>query len=344
MSFEDAASALEGAIAADAGETPVTPVAPVEQATPAPTTPEGQTTPAQVQPTQPRDEFGRITTPEQTPAQTDTFDGGQFNPDTLPPELQPGWKQLQAAYTRKTQELAQQRAQFDGLGDPETVRTAVELYTALQDPQYLTQFHKELTDALQAQGLSPVQASAEAARQIEAAVAPEGTATSATPDIARLKEEYPELAPFLDQTTALQQRLDSFEQAQRERQEAEALAYTQMAVAGELQRQENILISQHPEWNVPDPETGERAIDHIYELSSYHDGNLLTAAQRYEQIINGAVGRYVQGKASVAETSGLTPPRGVAGTSEQPTAPQTLDEGLKAALAHLAQAGIDTIG
>src|SRR6185312_3269254 len=51
----------------------------------------------------------------ETPAESegDTFDGGKFNPDLLPDELQPGWKQLQAAFTQRTQELAEQRKQFE---------------------------------------------------------------------------------------------------------------------------------------------------------------------------------------------------------------------------------------
>src|SRR6266511_2123467 len=121
MSFEDAARELEGAIEADNSPTP-----PPEQA-PAPTTPEGESSAPQVQPhhaaSQPRDpasgkfirQDGTLSdTPEPAPV-ADTFDGGKFNPDTLPAELQPGWKQLQADYTRKMQEVAEQRSQFEGL-------------------------------------------------------------------------------------------------------------------------------------------------------------------------------------------------------------------------------------
>jgi hypothetical protein len=132
------------------------------------------------------------------------FEGTPVNPDTLPPELQPLAKQLQAAFTQKTQALAQERSQIESLGSPDELRQAAELYRNLQDPGYLQEFHAELSRALEAQGLTPGQARAEAARTIEENTAP---TTSVSDALARLKDD-PELAPLADAFSELRGELD----------------------------------------------------------------------------------------------------------------------------------------
>jgi hypothetical protein len=336
MSFEDATAALEGSLQEDNGATAPTPGAqPVEQAVPAPTTPEGETPAPQVQPdTRARDPLtGRFIepTPAVAPAVVDTFDGGTFNPDTLAPELQPAWKQLQAAYTQKTQEVAAQRAQLEQFGDLSQIQQAVELHRTLQDPQTLVQFHSELSRALEQQGLTPAQASVAAAQQIEQAQTPPGAQDDLT---AQLRAQYPELAPLLEQQAAVQARLDQFESQQSERLQAEQLAYTQMAMAGELQRQEMAIRQSNPAYEQGD-------IDAVYELSAFFDGNLLEAQQRYEQIGNALLGRYLSSKSAPV---GATPALGTDVVSEQPVTPDDLTQALRAAQTHLAEQGITTIG
>lgn len=332
MSFEDATAALEGAIQSDNGATAPTPGA-VEQAPVVPTTPEGEATPAQVQPSQTRDEFGRFipaapATPEPT---ADTFDGGQINPDTLAPELQVVYKQLQADYTRKTQDVAAQRAQLEQFGDLSRVQQAVELYTTLQDPQQLVQFHAQLSQALEAQGLTPQQAAVAATQRIEQAQTPAGSQQELE---AKLRAEYPELAPLLDQNAQTQARLDKFEQSQVERQQAEQLAYTQMAMAGELQRQEMAIRESNPHYDQDD-------IDANYELSAFFDGNLLQAQQRYAAVESHIIERYLASKTAPV---GATPVVGGGVTSEQPVQPTDLNEAMKAAINSAREQGIDTIG
>jgi hypothetical protein len=329
MSFEDAVAELGNSIESDvSGDAPAQmPSTPAEQTTPS-TTPEGETNP-QVQPQFARDELGRFAPPPAAEPTADTFDGGKFNPDTLPPELQDGWKQLQAAFTQKTQEVAQQRQQLEQFGDLNQVAQAVQLFNTLQDPQALTQFHSELTQALQAQGLSPVHASAEAARQIE-------ESQTAAPDADRLREEFPELAPFLENQQRLEQRISQFETQAQQRQEAEELAYTQMALAGELQRQEMAIRDANPAYKDQD-------VDAIYELSSFYDGNLLQAQQRYEQIVSSRIESYLAGKQSASATGGLGPAANAGTLSDQPEAPHTLAEAQKAAERYLIEAGIDSV-
>jgi hypothetical protein len=342
MSLADATAALEGAIQSDGGTDAPAPVTPVEQAPLAPVTPQGETPATPVQPSQDRDPMGRFVA--QTPAvdpttppdpAADTFDGGQFNPDTLAPELQDGWKQLQAAYTRKTQEVAAQRQQFEQFGDLNSVTQAVELYRTLQDPQALTQFHAELTKALEQQGYTPVQASAAAAQQIEQAVTPQGQGL--TDQLAKLAQEYPDLAPLIEQGTQvsqLQARLDSFEAERNTRLESEQLAYQQMALAGELQRQEMAIRQSNPGYQQGD-------IDAVYELSAFFDGNLLQAEQRYKEIGNALLDRYLNTKQA---PSGVAPVDGSSAISTQTEPLVDLDEALKGALAYAHESGITTIG
>jgi hypothetical protein len=339
MSFEDATSALNGAMAEEFGTSaPASPTpTPVEQAPVVPTTPEGQTAP--VQPSQVRDEFGRFAPNTPAPAGDTTpnlFEGTAVNPDTLPPELQPLAKQLQAAFTQKTQALAQQRTQIESLGSFDELTQAAELFRNLQDPGYLQEFHSELSKALESQGLTPGQARAEAARQIEGSTAPTAPVSDA---LARLKDD-PELAPLVDHfsqlesnSRSLEARLNSFEQAQQQRAEAEQLAQAQMALAGEIQRQEMAIRQANPHYTDSD-------MDAVYELSAFHDGSLLEAQQRYEQIVQNRVERYLASKQAVTPASG--PVHGT-GTSEVPVPVSDLQEAYRAALGHLAEQGIDSL-
>jgi hypothetical protein len=334
MSLDAATQELESAIAADSSPTPL-------EQTPAATTPEGESNTPQVQPhhaaSQPRDpSTGKFIRPDGTlsdtpePAGADTFDGGKFNPDTLPAELQSGWKQLQADYTRKMQEVAEQRAQFEGL-DPQVAREAVELYQALQNPSYLQQFHRELSTALEAQGLSPAQANVEAARQIESSQPTAPTQLSGD-QLEALKAD-PELAPLVEHLSSMRSELDEFKSAAAAREAAEQQANWQLAIAGEIQRQEMAVLQSNPHYTDDDMEA-------IYELAAHYDGNLLQAQQRYEQVGQTLLARYLAQKESVGGTP--TPPAdGI--VSEQPTPIPDLDAGLKAALGHLSEQGIDTL-
>lgn len=348
MSFEDAERELTSAMAADGEPTPL------EQA-PTSTTPEGTSTPDPVQPhhasTQPRDpSTGKFIRPDGSlsdtpePVAQDTFDGGKFNPDTLAPELQVGWKQLQADYTRKMQEIAEQRKQFEGI-DPMQARQAVELYQQLQDPDYLVQFHGELTRALEGQGLTNAEARAEAARITEdAATSPTGAADP----FAALRED-PELAPVADSLAALEkrnasleERLNAFEQDRQLREQQEAIRLEQMAMAAELQRQEMAIKSANPHYTEEAPDGEVSDMDAIYALSAHTDGNLLAAQDLYERIGSMHIQRFIAQKTAV--TPGATTPPGQNGVSEVPTEIADLDSGHNAALEYLRGADIDTIG
>lgn len=322
MSEADAIAALENATREDAGgvveQVPVTPES---------QTPEGESTP-QVQP---------------EPTLEDTFDGGQFNPDALPPELQEGWKSLQAAFTKKTQDLAEQRKQFETLGPLEELQAALELQNRIADPSNWGQLHRELSEAMQRYGLSPAEANAEASRQMgdTAQAQPQPTPTK-LPD---LDENDPELGPLVKLLKEQQARLDGFESAQvQARAKAEEERITQ-AVIGEMHRQDGFLRESHPLLQGLDPEKADERMDTIYDMSIAYNGNLIMAAERLNQIMVADRESYLAAKTAAAQTSGVQAPTAGAGVdSRVPTPePESLKDAEALALGDLARLQIDTL-
>jgi len=318
MSFEEAVSALEGAIETDQGGGESAPA-------PAPVVPE-QAAPD-------LDSQGESTTPEaaapapEAPATEDTFDDGQFNPDLLPDELKPAWKQLQGAYTKKTQAHAERQKELEGLGDLEQIKEAVETYQWLQNPDNWADLHSTLSTQMEALGMTPAQASVEAARQVNEAA----TAPAAGVDLSQLESD-PEMAPVATYLKSLEGRLDTFESSQKEAQLAAQREQAQMAMLGELQRQEAAIREANPKYKQKD-------IDAVYELSSFFEGNLLDAQTRYEEIRQDTLSEYLSNKEAVAATPGVQTPAGDSSAPSHPAPerPRTLEEGHQAGLAALDQ-------
>lgn len=283
-----------------------------EASTPAPVAPVGETAPVQPQ-----------AQPEQTPAPeapVDTppnlFEGTPVNPDQLPAELQPLAKQLQAAYTQKTQDLAAERKQWTALGTPEEVSQAVELYSRISNPTNWPQLHSDLSELMTQYGMTPAEAAVEAAHAIEEAQAVE------VPELDSFGDD-PELAPLL-KTLKQQQAEIAAIKADRQgeqtaRQEQEKAERLQQALEGELTRQQNAIMNANPQY-------GEGDLDAIYELSSFYGGNLMSAQQRYESLRAEWVGRFVASKQSVASAQGVHPAPAAAPVATQRTEPQTVKE------------------
>lgn len=264
--------------------------------------------------------------PEQE--QQDTFDNGAFNPDQLPPELQPGWRQLQGAFTKKTQEMAEERrqleAQLASLGDTEQVQQALELYTAIQDPRNWAQLHTELSEAMQAHGMTPAQADKAATEALTQPAVPE------TPDLAGLTDD-PELAPLVQSLKAQQQRLEAFEMQQQQAMMQRQAEMEQQAIVYELMNQVSAIREANPSYSDED-------IDGILELSSFYNGDVVAAQQRYEQDFQRRMGRYLAGKQAASDIAPSVPPGGspAASTPVEPHE-ETLDEVEEWAVEHLRQ-------
>lgn len=294
-------------------------------------TPAGETEP-EVQPEEIEEEPVEETEPE-SDAPEDTFDGGQFNPDELPEELRPGWKQLQAAFTRKTQELATQLREveaFQGLGvDAETASYAVDLYTRINDPSNWPALYEQLGQVMQQNGI-----------EVPGATAAPATATPITPgaddaQLDALVEADPDLAPLvatiraqraeLSRVDSVQARLDALES---ERAVAAEEAEQQRLYAQELQR----IQAEEAQIREAFPSYKQEDVDMIYEMSSFHNGDLVAAQQRLESYIQSRIDNALAGKGRPKTATAKPAPTAKKTESK---APETIRDVEEEAVEHL---------
>lgn len=258
--------------------------------------------------------------PESTDASL--FDGTPVNPDALiaeHPELEPLVKQLQGAFTQKTQGLAEERKQFEALGDMESVQQAVELASRLGDPQNWPQFHQELTEYMRQYGMLPGEAAPEAPAE-----------ESPAPQIQGLDMESldPELQPLVELVKQQAEQIKSLTESVSSDREAAEVERQRQLFLGELQRQENAIRAAHPEWD-------DEKVEAAYELSSFYGGNLAQGAARLEQLLSRERELYLSQKgAAMQETSTHPAPRAAAPV-EKADEPSTLREAEAGALEFL---------
>jgi hypothetical protein len=243
ISFEsdaDVEAALSAAALAD--ETP-----PVEQA-PAPvveTPPAGEVADPAATAEQPEP----VVPAEDSPS---LFDGTAVNPDELiaqHPELEPFVKQLTATFTRKTQGVAEQRKELEALGSVEDLQQAAQLYQRMSDPSNWPEIHARLTEALEEQGLTPAQASAEAARQMGA----EQPSPGELPD-------DPELQPFVKELQAQRAELAQLRAERNAEVQQAAAERERQSMINELQAAETAIRQANDNYEQQD-------IDMVYKLA-----------------------------------------------------------------------------
>lgn len=221
--------------------------------------------------------------PEQPP-QEDSFTG--MDPLSLPEEMQPFYRSMQADYTKAKQAIAEERRLYESLGDPDLAREAVQFVTALAtDPDYAHEVRNQLSDALEKAGYSPAEARAEATRQVQGAI-----------DDADDFDEPGEVSPELQRE--LQALRESTSQMEKWIAEAEERDY-QNALAAQMDRQEAEIRQNNPDY-------GDEAINAIYNLAFSTSGDLIKAADIYSELRQDIIGNYVSRKQSV--------PAGIAGS------------------------------
>lgn len=229
-------------------------------------------------------------------APEDTFDGGQFNPDELPEELRPGWKQLQGAFTRKTQEMAgtlKEAEAFLSLGvDAETTASAVDLFTRINDPSNWPTLYKQLGQAMEQHGLE--------VPGDKPATTPSPTAPGVDDaQLDALVETDPDLAPLvatiraqraeLSRVDALQARLDASDlERQAAAEEAEQMRLHAQEVE-RIQAEERQIREAYQHYKDGD-------VDMVYEVSSFHNGDLIKAQERLESYVQERIDRALAGK------------------------------------------------
>lgn len=213
-----------------------------------------------------------------------------FDPNELPPELQERYKQMNTAWTQKTQALAEERKQYEALtefGGAEAAIEAVKFAQALAtDPNYALQVHEQLTQALTEAGLTPSQASKEAARQIDEA------ATTTETDF----EDFEDGGATAKELVALKGQLEELNKWKKGQEDSQF----EIRLANEMAQQENTILQQHPEYTDTD-------IEDIYALSYSVGGNLLQAAEVFTTLKQRVLDDYLSKKSSVsAGASGIT--------------------------------------
>lgn len=206
------------------------------------------------------------------------------DPEQLSPEMRKMFDGMQSSYTQKNQELAEQRKQYDELGDVERIKQSLQFVDSLQDPSNLVQLHGELSEYLQQAGLTKAEA--------------DQAATS------KIQEDSANADPFAEETVEdpFRQELDELKQF-KERYEQEKLTND---IEASLTRQENMIRQQNPTYTDNDVQT-------IYQWSYAYGGDLMAAQQAFEGERNRIIQAYTETKAQVPE--GVTSP-GV-GTSSQ---------------------------
>lgn len=247
--------------------------------------------------------------------QADSLPFEQIDPNQLPPELIPAYKNMQAKFTQTQQQLAEQRKSyevFDDFGGVEAAQEAVQFVSALaSDPTYALQVHEQLTQALTDAGLTPAQASAEAARQIDDAV------VNAPSEDDFEFDTDPRLQKDLEATRAELEEIKRWRASLEEEQ-------LQRNMLAEVERMHAQVVQQHPDWVDED-------IEHVYRLSYSTGGDLLEAANIYTGLRDAVIGSYVKQKSSVP--TGVTPIQS-SGSAEQPQKFNDLNDPTLQRLAH----------
>lgn len=299
MSHEEAISALEAAVAAgdeQAPEAPPASPAPVVEGAPVNAEPQGQ---AAAQGEEP----GSVQQPEEGFV--------PFNPDELPPELIPAWRQLQAAWTPKLQEAAAIQRRYEELGGEEAIQRAMEIYERVADPSSWPTLYEELYQAMEEAGF-------------EFEDSPSAPAVSGAPASLPAVDD-PELAPLVQELQALRGRSDEqqmlIEQFYAEQDAQRQLAEQELRQAqhlANLQRQVVGIRQANPSYTDED-------IRDIVTLGSFYNDDLNLAQQAFEASFARRMDRYFEAKKLGAPPS-TQPVPGAGVVSEEDKRPVTLKD------------------
>lgn len=239
--------------------------------------------------------------------------------------LQERYKQMQADYTRKTQQIAQLRQQYEPLvqlGNPEELQEAIELRSMLQDPRNWVELHRDLTSQLRDMGYTPQEAHEAATDALNNEAKPQ------TPPLdLSILDNDPELAPLKQYVEGLRTDVESVKGEFNEWRQAQEAQAMEMAIVGEIQRSVNAIRQSRPDYSDGD-------IDAIFELASYHDGDMFAAQKRYDQIFADRMNRWMASKQS---PSSMSPLPGAATVTQKDDAPKSWEEARARALEFAAE-------
>ena len=251
---------------------------------------------------------------EQPPSQEAVDSFMNIDPATLPPELQAQYRNMQADYTRKMQEVSQYRnlAQQYGVSAEEMAQ-AVDFVGRIQsDPAYTQQVYTGLGEYLQQMGYREPQAAPapmdnELDDRYDDEVDPYGESPTDTP-----------AQPRRETGTQLEYRLAQVEQMLANQ---ESQAYVR-DLANQIKQDEFAVRETNPDW-------GDADIQRIYELAPTYDGNLVAASEAYKGWRSDILQSYLASKAQ-APLAGSGGGTAAAGTEPQSSAANLREATLRA--------------
>lgn len=229
---------------------------------------------------------------EDNPAE-ESFTG--FDPSTLPEDMQAVYRSMQGDYTRKTQEIAELRRQYESFSeagvDPEAALQAVGFLQALNTD---AEFAKQV------------------AAQIQQNVGAPDAGDEVFGDAAENNNESYEGLP-----DSLARELEEM----RAFREEMLLQQEQAEILGQLEQQEQQI-------RVANPHYSDEDIESIYNLAYSTDGDLSAAAEAYHNMQQRLLSNYLQNKQVPA---GATPaPSGPSSTPKREFS--NVDDAHKAAM------------
>lgn len=303
---QDVAAALAAAVVEDNG-VPAAPAAPAPEAPPAPAN-QDLATPA----------------PDEVDAGTPSDDdsllrAADISLDGLTPEartwLEAREREMQAVMTKRTQEAAEIRKQYEGLGDPDEVRTALGFYEGIRtDPNYAAQVYDFLTQNLTAAGYTPAAAAAKALQ----AMGNEEPEIPSAPTVPSFDDDPDE---------AVRARLQQLDERQRQ--------IDARIAAAEAREQEAMLVNrilqQDNAIRQANPSLTDSEMDYIYQLAEATQGDLFQAHETYNGMRESILSGYIAAKEGV--NTPVVP--SATAPAELRVTPKTLDEGYAMGLERL---------
>jgi hypothetical protein len=226
------------------------------------------------------------------PVEAESFTG--FDPSVLPEDMQQVYRSMQADYTRKTQEIAEKRREYEAFSeagiDPNEALEAASLWQRMNnEPDFARSISQDIQNRLEELGYT---------NEPKVADVPVNNGYEGLP---------PEVAKEL-------QEMRQFREEMVQQQE-------QQQVFMEIEAAEQTIRTTNPNYTDSD-------MDAIYSLAYSTQGDLMAAQEMYHQIQQNLLGSYLQAK---TVPHGATPAPG-GPSSVPPKEFGSLDDAHKAAM------------
>jgi len=186
-----------------------------------------------------------------------------FDPDILPEDMQAVYKSMQADYTRKTQEIAELRRQYESFSD-----AGVDADSALQAVEFLQKLNTDPQFAMSlAESIRQNVGAPDDSQSVDATISEVNNPSyeGLPPDLAA---ELQEMRAFREEMLALQAQQESM---------------------AEIEAMENTIRTANPNYTEADMEA-------IYSLAYATDGDLMAAQEQYHAIQQNLLGKYLESK------------------------------------------------